>query len=114
MVSSMKIESKIIEVLPLQSEEGKNVRWKKQDVILEKLVQYPTRICIDSWNDKIDNAFLQIENDLTIDVDIESRWYNGRWYTEVKAWRVALLLGEKTSAVESANTRFPEIDILSF
>jgi hypothetical protein len=25
---------------------------------------------------------------LRIDFDIESREYNGRWYTDIKAWRI--------------------------
>jgi hypothetical protein len=90
---TMQIDAKVIEVLPLQIGEGKNGTWKKQDIIVQTNGQYPKKICIGLWNDKIDYTFIQVGNELRIDFDIESRSYNDKWFTEVKAWRVALLLG---------------------
>lgn len=40
------------------------------------------------WGDKISEAQLQVGAQLTISFDVESREYNGRWYTDVKAWKV--------------------------
>jgi len=31
---------------------------------------------------------LQIGNILKIDFDIESREYNSKWYTDIKAWKI--------------------------
>jgi len=84
----MELKGKLLQLLPLQTGQGKNGTWKKQDCVLEIPGQYPKKVCFAVWGDKIDESQLQIGNELTVSCDIESREYNGRWYTEVKAWKV--------------------------
>lgn len=84
----MQIIAKLIQLLPLQTGTGKNGLWKKQDIILETDGQYAKKICISIWGDKIDERQLQPGNLLKIDFDIESREFNGKWYTDVKAWKI--------------------------
>ena len=92
----MNIKSKLIKVLPLQSGTGKNGEWKKQDIIVETEGQYSKKICISIWGDKIDDAVLQEGNLLDISFDIESREYNEKWYTNIKAWKITLVSGNTT------------------
>ena len=84
----MQITGKLIQLLPPQSGQGKNGTWKKQEVIIETGGQYPKKVCIAIWGDKADEKILKVGNTLKIDFDVESREYNGRWYTDVKAWKV--------------------------
>lgn len=86
----MEIQGKIIQVLPLQSGVGKasGKEWKKQDYILETIDSFPKKICFNLWGDAIDRAQLQVGEEVTVQVDVESREFNGRWYTDVKGWRV--------------------------
>ena len=85
----MELKAKLVELLPVQSGTGKTgTEWKKQDIIVETAGQYPKKVCVTIWGDKADESILQIGNELTISFDIESREYNGRWYTEVKAFKV--------------------------
>lgn len=87
----MEIQGKIIQILPLQSGVGKasGKEWKKQDYILEVLDgQYARKVCFSMWGDLIDRTQLSLGEDVTIQIDVESREYQGRWYTDVKAWRV--------------------------
>lgn len=84
----MEIEGKIIQINPLQSGEGKNGTWKKQEFIIETKSQYPKKVCIVAWGDKIDQFNLQQNVDVKVSIDIESREFNGRWYTDVRAWKV--------------------------
>jgi hypothetical protein len=86
----MQLTAKLIQLLPLQTGTGKNGEWKKQDIIVETDSQYPKKICISIWGDKINLEQLQIGNIFNIDFDIESREYNGKWYTDVKAWKLGL------------------------
>lgn len=86
----MQLTAKLIQVLPVQTGQGKNGQWKKQDVIVETDGQYPKKVCISIWGDKADEKTLQAGNNLKIDFDVESREYNGKWYTDVKAWKVEL------------------------
>ncbi len=86
----MQLNAKLISLLPLQTGNGKNGTWKKQDIIVETDGQYPKKVCVSIWGDKIDEKKLVPGNRLKIDFDVESREYNGRWYTDVKAWKVEL------------------------
>lgn len=86
----MQLSGKLIQLLPLQTGQGKNGTWKKQEIILETEGQYPKKVCIAIWGDKADEKTLQVGNNLKIDFDVESREYNGRWYTDVKAWKVEI------------------------
>ncbi len=86
----MQLTAKIIQILPLQTGTGRNGEWRKQDIIVQTDSQYPKKICISIWGDKINEDLLKIDNRLKIDFDVESREYNSRWYTDVKAWRIEL------------------------
>jgi len=84
----MQLTAKLIQVLPLQTGSGKNGQWKKQDIIVETEGQYPKKVCVSIWGDKINESQLQVGAQLSISFDVESREYNGRWYTDVKAWKL--------------------------
>lgn len=85
----MQLTAKLVQMLPLQTGQGKNGPWKKQDIIVETAgSQYPKKVCISIWGDKIDSSVLREGATLNISFDVESREYNGRWYTDVKAWKI--------------------------
>jgi hypothetical protein len=86
----MQLTAKLAQLLPIQTGTGKNGEWKKQDIIVETDGQYPKKVCISIWGDKINEGQLQIGNLLQIDFDIESREYNNKWYTDIKAWKIEL------------------------
>jgi hypothetical protein len=44
---------------------------------------------ITAWGDKINLDSIKPGSQVTVGFDLESREYNGRWYTDVKAWKVA-------------------------
>lgn len=103
----MEIKGKIIEILKLQEGSGKNGPWKKQDIIIETESKYPRKICIAVWGDKINYETLQIGNFLSFNADIESKEFNGKWYTEIKA--VSFKTEDKTQEIkESKNTPFDD------
>jgi Domain of unknown function (DUF3127) len=96
----MQLTAKLIQLLPLQTGSGKNGQWKKQDIIVETEATYPKKICVSVWGDKIDASQLQPGNQLKIDFDVESREYNGRWYTDVKAWKIEVATASSTAVSE--------------
>jgi hypothetical protein len=87
----MQLTAKLIQLLPLQAGTDKNRAWKKQDIIVETEAQYPKKICVSIWGDKINERQLQPGSQLKIDFDIESREYNAKWYTDVKAWKIEMV-----------------------
>jgi hypothetical protein len=84
----MEISGNIIQVLPMQSGEGKNGPWKKQDFVIETEGTYPKKVCISMWGDKIDENLIKMGTKINASIEVESREYNGRWYTDVKAWKI--------------------------
>ncbi len=84
----LKISGKVIDILELQSGESKNGPWKKQDFILETPGKYPRKVCVTQWGDQVDQNDIKKGEELTAFIDIQSREYNGRWYTDVKAWKI--------------------------
>lgn len=84
----MQITAKLLTILPIQSGTGKNGEWKKQDLVFVTTDQYPKKICISFWGDKLQGIFLNESEIYVIDFDIESREYNGKWFTEIRAWRI--------------------------
>jgi len=93
----MEISGKIIAVLPLATGQGKNGMWRSQDYVLETADQYPKKVCFNLFNDKIDQFPMAIDDMVNVSFDIESREYNGRWYTTVRAWKV-----DKNTGVQAA------------
>jgi hypothetical protein len=93
----MQLTAKLIQLLPLQTGTGKNGEWKKQDIIVETDGQYTKKICVSIWGDKINESHLKIGNNLKIDFDMESREFNGKWYTDVKAWKIDVSVADATT-----------------
>ena len=84
----MELSGKIVQILEKQTGAGKNGTWEKQEFILETQGQYPKKVCFNSWGAKIAQFNIQNGEFINIGVDLESREYNGRWYTDVRAWKV--------------------------
>lgn len=84
----MDINGKLIQLLGVQTGQGKNGQWKKQEFVLETGDTYPKKVCIAVWGDKIDMSQFRVGDPLQVSFDVESREYNGKWYTDVKAWKV--------------------------
>jgi hypothetical protein len=81
---------KVVQVLDLQSGTSAKGEWKKQEFILETEEQYPRKVCISLWGDRIaDIAGISLNKEvITVSVTLESREFNGRWYTDVRAWKI--------------------------
>jgi hypothetical protein len=84
----MEIKGKVFKIMPLQTGEGKNGTWKKQEFVIEVPGQYPKKVCFCLWGDNIQQFPISPEEEVTVMFDLESREFKERWYTEAKAWRI--------------------------
>ncbi|MBK9290584.1 MAG: DUF3127 domain-containing protein [Bacteroidetes bacterium] len=85
----MEITAKFVQLGQRTSGEGRNGTWTKQELIVETLDQYPRKICFVCWGDLADKVREYNQGDLLkLQFSIESREYNGRWYTDVKPFRI--------------------------
>ncbi|MDD4608600.1 MAG: DUF3127 domain-containing protein [Bacteroidaceae bacterium] len=108
----MEITGKIIAVLPLLTGEGRNGAWKKQDYVVETQEEYPKKMSFNLWGDKVEKFNIQLGEMLTISFDIDCREYKGRWYNDIKAWRVERVAQEQTTAGAATGTVPPPMEML--
>ena len=78
----MNISGTVIQILPAEAV-GQNSKIK-QTFIIETEGQYPKKVAIEVWEDKV--AMVMGEK-VTLATNPESREYNGRWFTNIVAWR---------------------------
>jgi len=84
----LNIQGKVVEVLEEQSGEGRNGPWRRRDFILEMEDRFSKKVCVSQWGDSIDNDSVAIGETVKAFINLQSREYNGRWYTDVRAWRI--------------------------
>lgn len=87
---ALEITGKLISKLSLltgTSKSGNN--WQKQEFVIETLDQYPKKVCAQLWGDKTDQlSQFEIGSTLKVSFDVESREFNGKWYTDLRAWKI--------------------------
>lgn len=85
----MNITGKVIKKLEKQTGESSRGQWQKQDVVIETAGEYPKTISISCWGERVNELEkVDIGANLTAHISIESREYNERWYTDVRAWKL--------------------------
>lgn len=105
----MEITGKIIAALPARS--GQSARtgnaWMVQEFVIETHDQYPRKCVFNVFGeDKLKEFNIQVGDELTVSFDIDAREYNGRWYNDIRAWRVT-----RGAAAATAPAPVPEADI---
>jgi len=106
---AIEIVGKLDMKLPVQNGNASRGPWSKQDFIVETPGQYPKKICINVWGEEKvkDLEAFNVGDMLKVSVNIESREYNGRWYTDVKAWKVEKSVIDSPSNIPSTTTPMP-------
>lgn len=103
----MEIIGKLVQKLPEQTGEGKNGKWVKQFFVIETQEQYPKKACFSLWGDKVDVLKRFNESDMIkVSFGIESREFNERWYTDLRAWRIDAVTSEQNNT--AAVSKIPE------
>jgi hypothetical protein len=87
----MEIIGTIKLVLEPETGEGRNGQWKKQQFVIETDSEYSKSLCFTVWGDKVDFTTINIGDKVKVLFDVESREYNGRWFTDAKAWKAEKL-----------------------
>lgn len=85
----MEIKGKVVQVLPIEGGTSRNGnQWSKASLIAEiaENPRYPKKIKISNMKNAEAFSKLAIGSEVTFKVEIESREYNNRWYTEVNCW----------------------------
>lgn len=84
----MEIIGKVVQLGNLMEGSSQRGPWKKQELIIETLEQYPRKVCLICWGDRVADAQnFAIGQTIKAQISIESREFNGKWYTDVRPFR---------------------------
>ena len=102
----MNIKGTVLAVLAPQSGEGKNGTWIKRSYVIEMPGEFPKKVSVSIWGDKF--PILKDGESVDCSVEVESKEYNGKWYTEVKCWKVDIISKVATPVATKAPTKKAE------
>lgn len=84
----MEFEGTVYKVLPQVKGTGAKGEWKKQEVVFELTGEFSRKVCVGFWGDKADDAAKLVPGEqVEVMFNLDSREYNGRWFTEARAWK---------------------------
>lgn len=86
---ALEIIGKVISILPEQTGSSARGPWKKGGFVIETEGNFPKKVCCTVWGDLLNqvNSLRQGEM-IKASIDLESREYNERWYSDIRAWRI--------------------------
>ena len=84
----MEFEGVVYKIMPVTKGTSARGDWQRQEVIFELPQEFSRKICVIFFNKESEVARLREGMTCTVSVNIESREFNGKWYTDVRAWRV--------------------------
>ena len=110
----MEITGKIIAVLPERGGVSKTGNeWKTQEYVIETHEQYPRKVCFNVFGaDKISQFNIQVGEEMTVSFDINAREYQGRWYNDIRAWKVER--GAAPAPVDTPIINAPKVEVPDF
>lgn len=108
----MEFEGTVYRIMPLTQGESARGPWQRQDVVFDYNDgggNFTRKICVTFFNRPDDVAKLREGATYQVSVNIESREYNGRWYTDIRAWR----LQPKQAEAPAATPAMPDLPPLA-
>ncbi len=92
---ALRIEGRVSQITPIEEGQGARGPWKKRLLIVDTLEQYPRKVAFVVWNEKAEALnTLGIGQRVVVDFSIESREFNGRWYTDARAFGIKVVREE--------------------
>lgn len=84
----MDINGKVIAILPAYTFNTKNGQKTKYGFVIETNDQYPKKVCLNCFGDERWKALGIVQGgEYNLSIEVSSREYNGRWFTEATCWR---------------------------
>ena len=94
----MEIQGKVVRLGNLTEGTSPRGAWRKQELIIETIEQYPKQVCLVCWNDRVAEAQNFTPGQvIKAQISIESREFNGKWYTDVRPFRFEMEMPQQQS-----------------
>lgn len=100
----MELAGKVIAILEARSGVSKATGnpWKMQDYVIETNEQYPRRMVFNVFGeDKINQFNIQMGEEINVFFDVNAHEYQGRWYNDLRAWKIERITAEATGQPEA-------------
>lgn len=97
----MEIQGKVVRLGNLAEGTSARGAWRKQELIIETIEQYPKQVCLVCWGDRVAEAqnFTPGQT-IKAQISIESREFNGKWYTDVRPFRFDLETAQQAQPMQ--------------
>jgi len=110
----MEISGKIISILEERSGVAKSTgkSWKVAQYVLKTMENYPKQMVFEVFGeDKINLFDIKEGDELTLSFDIDAREYQGKWYNQIRAWKVDRVQSglQAVSPFEGVNMVQPDV-----
>ena len=107
----MELTGKIIAILPPKQGVSQSTgnAWMCQDYVLETQEMYPKKVCFNVFGaEKIQEMNIQLGETLTVSLEINASEYQGKWYNQVRAWKVERIAqAQQATAPQGCQTYYP-------
>lgn len=93
----MELQVKVTQVLEKQTINKKDGgTMEKAAFVGETFGQYPKKVKFDVMGEKLEQVMMnaRVGATVTVSFDVESREWQGRWYTDLKAWKIMAMDGQ--------------------
>lgn len=104
-MATLELEGRLLKKLNVQSGTSAKGTWAKQEFILEyQEGNYPASVCMSVWGeDKVNDLQKFNPGDkVKVSFNLSSREYNGKWYTDVRVWRMSPATEQPAAPAPSA------------
>ena len=94
----MEIKGKVIQNLGVQNGTSKSGKaWSKAEIVIETDGQYPKKVKLSNLKNAEEFGRISVGSEGVFQIEIESREYQGRWYTDVNCWNWKIPKGYETA-----------------
>ena len=92
---------------------GQNGHWRTATFLLKEVTMYPKQLVVDVKDDgygKIEEFEALIGRNVKVQFEIKASEYQGRWYNNVKAYRIKDIAEENANTAAAPEAAQPEDD----
>lgn len=110
---ALEITGLLNKLLPEERGAGANGEWVKRNFVIETRENYPKKICFAAWGERAAQMNQYREGmELKVSFDPQSREYNGRWYTDLKAWKIEAVGGASSGSAPADPSAMGQSDYI--
>ena len=103
-MAALELEGRISQKFAKQSGQSARGPWMKQDFILEfQDGSYTSEVCFTSFgNERVAELDrFQAGDEVKVSFNLRAREFNGRWYNDVRVWRISPAVQPSQQPVQS-------------